>query len=379
MSKKVLFISHNASRSGAPLMLYNCIKWLKIRQLIDPYILLIDGGSLENDFSCLGPTFIWNGFHKTTNWLDRAVGFISLNQKKKRHILKLKKYLEVQGFKLVYSNSIVANKVAYELGKTISCPFLSHVHEMSFSANHFYKSFLLQEYIENFDHFISVSQQSLKLLTEELGVDESKITVIPPFYSDIVKLNSTIIIDKENIKIGFSGYAGWRKGIDLFTPLLAVCNNKFDLHNIEFIWIGEINEETKERILYDLKILNIVSKVSFPGYITNPHEYMALLDVFVLLSREDPFPIACLEAASNNVPLICFEASGGIPDLIEDDAGKVVPYLNLDLMAEAIKAFVNNKHKRIIKGEIAAKKVKSYSQEAIMPLINSVIQKITSN
>jgi glycosyltransferase involved in cell wall biosynthesis len=54
------------------------------------------------------------------------------------------------------------------------------------------------------------------------------------------------------------------------------------------------------------------------------------------LSREDPFPLVCLEAAATGKPVLCFDRGGGMPEFVRDDAGCVVPYLDLGAMAKCI-------------------------------------------
>lgn len=51
-----------------------------------------------------------------------------------------------------------------------------------------------------------------------------------------------------------------------------------------------------------------------------------MIPVFLLTSREDPFPSVVLEAMSAGVPTVAFEESGGVPDLLREyDAGCAVP------------------------------------------------------
>jgi glycosyltransferase involved in cell wall biosynthesis len=68
-------------------------------------------------------------------------------------------------------------------------------------------------------------------------------------------------------------------------------------------------------------------------------EVLAAADVFVLSSREDTFPLVCLEAAALGVPIVCFD-DAGIVELIEDDgtgwAGAAVPYPDLAAMSGAL-------------------------------------------
>jgi hypothetical protein len=70
--KKVLFIGHDASRTGAPLLLLELIKWLTSNSSIKPSVLLKQGGELEAEYEVATPT--WNlvkefekincGFHR---------------------------------------------------------------------------------------------------------------------------------------------------------------------------------------------------------------------------------------------------------------------------------------------------------------------------
>jgi glycosyltransferase involved in cell wall biosynthesis len=67
-----------------------------------------------------------------------------------------------------------------------------------------------------------------------------------------------------------------------------------------------------------------------------PADYMAAADVFVLTSREDPYPLVCLEAAALEKPIVCFEGGGGTPEFVEADCGFVVPYLDIIGMADRV-------------------------------------------
>jgi glycosyltransferase involved in cell wall biosynthesis len=63
--------------------------------------------------------------------------------------------------------------------------------------------------------------------------------------------------------------------------------------------------------------------------VSNPLDYLSVFDIFALTSREDPYPLVVLEAALLQKPMVCFEKAGGAQDLIETDAGLIVPYLSL--------------------------------------------------
>ncbi len=86
---------------------------------------------------------------------------------------------------------------------------------------------------------------------------------------------------------------------------------------------------------------------------------MHRFDVFLLSSREDPYPLVVLEAALLQKPIICFESAGGAPELVESDAGMVVGYLDVVAASEAIITLVKDPVLRKQKGLNASQKVLS--------------------
>src|SRR5580658_4702590 len=53
--QKVLFVGHEASRTGAPLLLLELIKWLKVNSAIKPSVLLKRGGEIETNYRDRAP------------------------------------------------------------------------------------------------------------------------------------------------------------------------------------------------------------------------------------------------------------------------------------------------------------------------------------
>jgi glycosyltransferase involved in cell wall biosynthesis len=96
--------------------------------------------------------------------------------------------------------------------------------------------------------------------------------------------------------------------------------------------------------------------------------------VFALTSREDPFPLVALEAASMEKPIIFFENAGGIPELFTNDKGGMqVSFGNIEEMALAILYLYDNPEIRIKKGKEAAKLTKDYDIDIIGQKIEKVI------
>ena len=53
--KKVLFIGHEASRTGAPLLLLHFLKWLRQETRFEFEVLLKNGGDLVDDYRQVAP------------------------------------------------------------------------------------------------------------------------------------------------------------------------------------------------------------------------------------------------------------------------------------------------------------------------------------
>jgi hypothetical protein len=57
-TSRLLFVGHDASRTGAPILLLHLLGWLKANSDVSFRILLGDGGPLEGDYRALAPTWV---------------------------------------------------------------------------------------------------------------------------------------------------------------------------------------------------------------------------------------------------------------------------------------------------------------------------------
>jgi glycosyltransferase involved in cell wall biosynthesis len=107
-------------------------------------------------------------------------------------------------------------------------------------------------------------------------------------------------------------------------------------------------------------------------------DYIAAFDVFALVSREDAFPLAIMEAAAVGVPTVCFDgAAGGGCEFVEADAGRVVPYLDLDAMAERVLEFLRDDELRSRLGQRARRKVRErYDISVMAPKLVRTIERM---
>jgi len=180
--KKVLFISHDASRTGAPILLLNFLRWFKENASIPFEILLGRGGELEKAFSALAPTSVFykDGqgpeiIHKY-NILRRITRRLGINDP----AFRIRRMLANSNIGLVYSNTSTNGNILQALG-FLNCPVISHIHELSYSLDSRSDKF---DYVkESTTHFIACSQAVKDNLVNRYNILADDISVIHGFIS----------------------------------------------------------------------------------------------------------------------------------------------------------------------------------------------------
>ncbi|HOW26151.1 MAG TPA: glycosyltransferase family 4 protein [Bacteroidales bacterium] len=367
--KKILFISHDACRAGAQLFLLELLIKFKCQSIFNFEILLSNSGELLPEFEKLAPTRIW---HKpfNNNTIVKYCYLLKANFRKKRIL----KYYKKQKFDLIYSNTITNGSLLHELA-ALNIPVITHVHELNYWIEKCGAQNLryIKEYTKR---YICVSEAVKNNLIEKYCISKDRIELIHEFI-DFEKINHNqernglrkwFNISDSSIIVGASGAEGWRKGKDLFIPLAIQVLSATD-NDIHFIWIGgELNYELN----YDIKKSEFHSQIHFIDHLSNANRYFNDFDIFLMLSREDPFPIVNLEVAALGKPILCFDNTGGPPELLNEVKECISPYLDLRSMAENIIKLVNNKEKRQFIGKFLQEKTKKYYD------ISTIVEKVMS-
>jgi glycosyltransferase involved in cell wall biosynthesis len=366
MEKKILFISHDATRTGAPIIFLNFLEWFKNNSKIPFRILLKSRGDLETRFQALAPVNVFYNQQTASGWysqaiIGRAIQYIS----NRFHVSRLRRELSQDDIGLVYSNTVTNGGVLQYLA-SLNCPVITHVHELESEIR---KSGPDNwELVKKFTkHYIAVSEAVKQNLILNHNIPEKNIDVVHGFISisqlkhNLQGGNNTresLIIPKDALIVGSSGAGSWRKGKDLFVQLAAKVIRKQVGRAIHFVWVGGRTDKSEfDAIEHDFRHAGISDKIHFVKHVPNPLDYYAEFDIFAMISREDPFPLVNLEMAAMGKPIVCFENAGGTPEFVEHDAGFVVPYLDIDAMAEKIFVLAQNEDLRKEMGRKGFEKV----------------------
>ncbi len=368
-SRKILFISHDASKSGAPIVLLYFLRWLKANTNIKFSILLQDGGEIKNEFEDIAPTYCMKDMHlinKQNSIYPRPIYYLIkyLGLRKvvgKNYLIKL---LLKQNFDLIFANSVASCKTILEIKKFLDLPVINYIHELANTINYFCDKTMFTRVSKLVDLYIGSSQSVVENLRNNHKIAKDKIALVHDYIptSEFLKnqnfcsrdsLERDLDIPKNAFVVGASGTLEWRKGLDLYPQIAYLVKQKSDLP-IVFLWIGGTDNAEFERVLQDIKKMKLKNKIFFVEYKV---DYFYLIDVFLLSSREDPYPLVCLQAALFKKPIICFDLAGGMPEFVGQDCGFVIPYLDVEKVAEKIIFLAQNKNIVQKLGGNAAKKV----------------------
>jgi len=372
-SKTVLFISHDLFRAGAEMILFNIVYWFRKYTGINTIVVSVrlggDGGKMRGYFENITPVYIWQELilkmpeNEIPSFLEKKHGPISL----------------------IYGNTI-QSPILYKFFSDLKIPYITHIHELEKSIMKYASADAIEALHNSNGKIIACSKPVKENMITNHKVEEKDIDLVYEFVEpDRFDLEKTIMLRKSvrlnetHVTVWGCGAIYWRKGVDIF---IETAKRLKDIGTLDFCfcWIGGNywKDETKtygtwefwEQYIIDHQLQD---HVVFLGEQDYARRFYKKGDIFFLPSREDPFPLVCLEAAEKQLPVVCYEGAGGMPEFVEEDAGVIVPYLDMDKTAEAIFKLIENKPKRIELGENARKKfLRSFTTDISVPKILKV-------
>ncbi len=413
--RKIVFISHDAYRAGASMLLLNFLRWLRANTTIPFEIVIREGegasGELEAEFATLAPVFVLD---RTTSPEGHASGGIvrrlaaramgtpvgapprycahcgarvSSSGDRPRQLGPLLKRLAREDVALIYSNTVTNGEV-FEPLASLGRPIISHVHELDYWIRYRIgmESFRwVQKYT---DHYVAVSEAVKSNLVQSHGIPEASVDVVHGFVPVHAlqaggleearrRVRDELAIPADSLIVAASGATEWWKGPDLFIQLAHAVRQRGSKAQVSFLWVGgEAQGFRFAQLQHDIVNLGLATCTRFLGVRRNAYDYFAAADVFVLVSRVDSFPLAVLEAAALGKPIVCFDGSGGAKEFVEDDAGVVAPYLDVPAMAERVTALLESPALRGRLGQRAAAKVRERHDVSVAaPRLLKIIQR----
>lgn len=339
----MLLIAHEGSRSGAPILLLTFARWLSAHTDARFEVLLLRNGPLRSDFARLAPTMVLDELSGRAHPIGRALNRLRKMQDHQWHARAFRKLLARQ-YTVVFGNSIVCLPwlKMFKAATTARC--VCAVHELTWTIGRFFDKPYVEQVLPTMDRVVAGSHAVRNNLISTYGTPPGLVEVIHSFVTqnlairrDSATLRNELGIAAEETVIGAIGTAELRKGIDLFIPIAAALCARDPQRRFRFVWLGgRPGDELVSLCQRDAQLLGLEGQVVFVDVDPDANDYVNLFDVFLLPSREDPFPLVVLTAIRMGKPVVAFQRSGGMDELLVDGAGRLVPYLDVDRFAEAI-------------------------------------------
>ena len=344
--KTILVVSHDATRSGAPILALNLIQRMSARYNIIG--LLLGGGELTDDFRQASASLhVADRIHMSDGQIGSVIEDIAA-----RYPLMF-----------AIANTVESRRALVAL-KERSIPTISLIHEFSAYAR---PRSIFQDVINLSTQTVFSTKLTLENAIEEVSVYPSRsIHLVPQGKCDVParlqagsseeqinKLWSTrrsLPPEKRKFLVIGVGTVELRKGVDIFISCAAIIKHQSGGERFQFLWIGR-GYDPETEVNYSVYLSDQIKRAEIESYIdimpSTSHIELAYqtADLLLLPSRLDPLPGVAIEAFSFGLPVVCFERTTGIADfLTENGLGDecVARYLDTHDLARKVKALADS-------------------------------------
>lgn len=168
------------------------------------------------------------------------------------------------------------------------------------------------------------------------------------------------------VVVGCVGAVEHRKGVDLWLRVARIMTTTSAPGSLRFVWVGDGAPPAAAAAL---------EHVEFTGPVADPAAAMAGFDIMTLPSRDDPFPLVVMEAMLLGVPVVAFDVGGVAHQL--GDSGVLVPAEDVESFAREVAGLVADPERRARLGTRGAERASAmFSWETFEAGLSEVLAKV---
>ena len=352
---RVLFLGHDASRSGAPLVMLGLVRHVSANPDIECITVLGKGGPLVDEF--VHESFTYVAVHDDRQFLE----WNRHSPEFTHEMAEVADLLDENPPELVVCNSLESRHLADFFVSRGYGPLVSLIHEVADP----YDSAQISRLLESSEMSIYVSDYQIGRMRKKIALDDDKSAIVQFgaldrwFGSGDKNLASRAVRTElglpptARIILG-CGTMNFRKGIDVFADVACRVLAREDVQDIHFVWVGGGETHYDSAFYWAHKFVQdrgFDSNVHFVGEQSDTERYFLAADVFLLTSRADPYPCVVQEALACSLPIIAFEGLSGAAEAFKD-SGVTVPF-DAGAMANAAVELIDDELQRKKRGKKA--------------------------
>lgn len=322
----ILVVSHDMSRTGAPMLLLHIVK--KLHQL-GWHIVVVSptAGPLVPEFSRYAEVYLASDSKSFASRLSR---------------------LRLNGTKMALVNSAVSGSWCPSLNK-VGFEVVSLVHELPGAINAWdavpdaklmaeYSKFVVFPSTFVRDKFSALVEIESNYIVRPQGLFLKSKTA-PARISAGHYIRRKLSLNTNPIVLNVAT-GNYRKGFDLFVAMATKAPK------LNFVWVGDVDGDILSQVSRGVGIDNL-QNLHLIGYVSDLELLLNLYagaNVIALTSREEPFGSIVLESMNAGTPIVGFRDVGGFQDVVKcNETGFLVELPNIDDMLAKIMEILKNR------------------------------------
>ena len=328
----VLFVSHEATLTGAPLIIKQIATDFQENFQIIPIFILLKGGRISGAFSGKFPTFQLADQYNE-----------SFKLKCIRELLaRLDSDFRIS---VAYVNSAESRFVLPVLKKAGIAPIIMLVHEMG----NLYRKNSWNIIDAHADYIVFPCRYVMERALENNVLNFDKVRIkgqglLKPEMLEADRLKCRKYVRR---RLGLSGKSKIvlacgtpipRKGIDIFVlTAISVLSKWKETEPLYFVWLGDAPENAYQLwSRRDIEYSNYADNILLLDTVDDTIPWFMGSDLFFLTSRGDPFPCVIHEALSAGLQIVGFNNTGGLKEMLPPEAELLNEYGDVGAACETI-------------------------------------------
>ncbi len=366
---RLVFVSHDASRTGAPAIILRLLEMFSTSGLFECFSILDAGGERHAEFKALSHTYQMSHSRHEHHFSEEAA------HQELAHIFRSDGIFQGNAPVCALVNSAESCRIGRSLNR-IGVPVVSLLHEIAA----YYAPEVFADIAAHSQKVIFPSDFVSRAAVTHCDLDLSKTLVrgqglLEDDFGTLDQntcrraLRERLGIEEDAFVILNVGTMDIRKGADMFADIAKLFYEQPKLDKpVYFVWHGA--EDATFSYAQDFILRHALQdRVRLLPSTSEIEQVFLGGDVFLLTARADPFPCVVHEAMACGLPVVAFRNGGGAPELIGEDSGTIIEMGDLAAAVAALRAYVVTPELLSQQGRAAQRKIaqhwdyRSYCQD----------------